>query len=297
MKKLVSIIVPVFNEEKVIDLLCKRLTSLTKSIKNYNFEVIMVENGSFDNSFNLLKKARDNNSQIKIVQIVKNVGTDGALIAGLTYAKGDAAVVMMADLQDVPELIPVFLDKWEKGYDIIYGIVTKRDKVKLTRRFGTFVFYKIIKLITNNLVVENASDFRLMDRKVYKLVISMPEHNKFFRGLVSWTGFKQVGIPFDRPPRAAGESKAYFSTVLKVGMNGIFSFSSFPIYVPVIFSVILFIIALYTLFLRDYSLTLQLCIYACIFIVLSIILEYIRRIFVEVQNRPYYIIRQTIGIE
>ncbi len=295
MKKLISIVLPVYNERGGITELCKRLKKVTSSLSSYNFEVIMVENGSEDDSFELLVKERNKNKEIKIIQIVKNVGTDGALIAGLSFAKGEAAIVMMADLQEDPELIPKFIKKWREGYEIVYGIVKKRKKVHLIRRIETFLYYKFIKLATNNLVVENASDFRLMDKKVYRLVVSMPEHSKFFRGLVNWTGFKQTGIVFDRSPRFAGKSKAYFSTVVKVGLNGLFSFSILLIYVPLIFSLISFIIFFLLVLLKLYLFAIQILMFSFLFLVLTIILEYIRRVLIETRNRPQYIIRETIG--
>ena len=295
MKKLISIVIPVYNEEEVIVELSKRLNNAINRILKYNFEIIMVENGSIDDSFDLLVNERKKNKKIKIIQIVKNVGTDGALIAGLSYAKGDAALVMMADLQEDPKLIPVFIDKWEKGYEIVYGIVKNRKKLGTVRKLETFFYYKFIKLTTNNLVIENASDFRLMDKNVYKLVSSLPEHDKFFRGLVNWTGFKQIGIEFDRSPRFAGESKAYFTTVLKVALNGIFSFTSILNYIPLLFSFISFLLFTILIFLHELFTAIETLLFSFVFLVLAIILEFLRRILTETRNRPQFIIREKIG--
>lgn len=295
MKKLISIVLPVYNEEPVIPALCKRLEIETKKIKNYDFEIIMVENGSIDSSYNLLLKERKNNKMIKILQLVKNVGTDGALIAGLTFARGDAAIVMMADLQEDPALLPKFIRKWEEGYEIVYGVVEGRKKLHLLRRVETFLYYKIINLITNNLVVENASDFRLMDRKAYRGIVEMPEHNKFFRGLANWMGFKQIGVRFDRAPRYAGASKAYFTTVMKVALNGIFSFSNLPVYLPFILAVIAFVLFIWLLLLKQWQVAMNSLLFSFIFGVLGIQVEYLRRILLETRNRPQFIIREKIG--
>ncbi len=295
MKKLISIVLPVYNEEPVIPALCNRLETETKKISKYDFELIMVENGSFDSSYNLLLKERRKNKKIKIIQIVKNVGTDGALIAGLSFAKGDAAVVMMADLQEDPSLLPKFIKKWEKGFEIVYGIVGGRKKLPLLRQLETYLYYKIINLITNNLVIENASDFRLMDRKAYRAIVEMPEHNKFFRGLANWMGFRQIGVRFDRAPRYAGESKAYFSTVMKVALNGIFSFSNLPVYLPFALAAMIFIFSVGLLLLKQWQLAIDSLFFTFILGVLGIQAEYLRRILLETRNRPQFLIREKIG--
>jgi glycosyltransferase involved in cell wall biosynthesis len=295
MKPLISIVIPIYNEELVIPELCKRIIKLANSLTKYSTEIIMVENGSFDNSFKKLLEERKKEKRIKILKLAKNEGTDGGIFAGLTFATGDVAVTMTADLQDTPETIINFLEKWEKGYEIVYGIVTKREKVPLTRKIETFFYYKIIKLITKNMVKENASDFRLLDKKVYKVLLAMPEHEKFFRGLVFWTGFKHIGIPYKRPPRFAGESKAFFSTAMKVALNGLFAFSPLPFFISFFFSVISLAICLVLFIFHQQSNSLLSFFFACLFFVLGVISEYIRRIFVEVQNRPQFIIREKIG--
>lgn len=296
MKQLISIVIPIYNEELVIKELCKRLAKLFDSLPHYSFEIIMVENGSYDRSYKKLLDERKKDKRIKILQLSRNVGTDGGLMAGLHFANGEAVVMMTADLQDIPELIPQFIEKWKQGFEIVYGIVIKREKVKTTRKIGTFFFYKLIKFTTNNLVKENASDFRLLDKKVYKTILAMPEHDKFLRGLIIWTGFRHIGIPYNRPPRFAGESKAYFSTVMKVALNGLFAFSPLPFYIPYFFALLSFIIAAIILFSRQFTTSLFLFLFACLFLITGIILEYIRRIFIETQNRPQFIIREKMGL-
>ncbi len=296
MKKTISIVIPIYNEELGIHELCSRLTKLINSLPQYTFEIITVENGSYDKSYNKLQTERKKDKRFKILQLAKNVGTDGGLMAGLTFANGEAVIMMNADLQDVPELIPHFLEKWQQGYEIVFGIVIKREQVKLSRRIGTFLFYKLIKFTSNNLVKENVSDFRLLDKKVYKQLLAMPEHDKFLRGLIIWTGFKYIGIPYNRPPRFAGESKAYFTTVMKVALNGLFSFSPIPFYIPYFFVLLSFIIAFIFLVFNQFENSLLSFFFACLFLVLGIILEYVRRIFIETQNRQQFIIREKIGL-
>ncbi|HVZ58988.1 MAG TPA: glycosyltransferase family 2 protein [Patescibacteria group bacterium] len=296
MKKLISIVIPAYNEEEMIPQLTKKLTSFMDSIHKYSFEVIIVDNGSHDRTMEELIKSRKKEKRIKIVQLAKNERADGGIIAGLHFVLGDAAVVMMADLQEPPEVIPQLIKKWEEGYDVVYGIVMKRKKVPLTRRINTFLYYKITTFLTRGMVIENASDFRLIDRKVYQTVISMQEHNAFFRGLIAWTGFRQIGIPFDRSPRAAGKSKAYLKDVIWVGLNGVFPYSNFFFYLPLVFSLIFFILIIIFVTVHANDLAFESFFSTCLLLTLAIILEYIRRIFSEVQNRPRFIVSEKIGL-
>ncbi|PJC81611.1 glycosyltransferase, partial [Candidatus Roizmanbacteria bacterium CG_4_8_14_3_um_filter_36_10] len=191
-KKFISIVVPVYNEEKVIPELIKRLTIFINKNSNYNFEVIFIEHGSVDNSFVLLQKFAIKDRRIKILQLSKNFGCDGGIAAGMRFATGDACVIMMADLQEPIGLISDFIKKWEDGYEIVYGIVKKRT-ASFFRNINSILFYKVINLLTKNMFPENASDFRLIDKKVYETINQMGEQNKYLRGLIIWTGFKHIG--------------------------------------------------------------------------------------------------------
>lgn len=295
-KKLLSIVIPIYNEEESIPLLINQLNKTVQKIKEYNFEFIMVENGSFDASLTLLLAERKKDKKIKIIKLSKNVECDGGIIAGLKYATGDAAIVMMADLQDDPVLIPKFIKKWHEGYDIVYGIIKKREGLKLSRKVGTFVFYQLMNILSNKLIPPDVSDFRLLDRKAYVVIANMSEHNKFFRGLSSWTGFKHTGITIIRPRRVAGVSKADFKTVFTVAKNGLFSFSDLPFYVPWILSVVLFVAALIFLSINStYSLILFL--FMLVMLVMGIQNEYLKIILTEVRNRPNFIIDRVYGVK
>lgn len=309
MKKLVSIIIPAYNEEAVLEELKKRLQNIMNTCSNYDFEVIIVENGSVDSTFERLIAIHHGDPRFKIVQLSRNFGCDGGITAGLEYAKGDAAVIMNADLQDPPELIPQFIQKWESGYEIVYGIIQKREGVNAIRRVLSRVAYMIIFKLSNQMIPENASDFRLIDRKVYIIINSLKEKNKFLRGLVVWTGFKQTGIPFERQPRYAGESKADFRTVWNVAMNGIFSFSYFPLKIATFLGFLLFTLTfimalieiyLYLMFGREVPgfTTLILVILLCFgmfFLMFGIMGTYIERIYDEVKQRPNYIVNNAVG--
>jgi polyisoprenyl-phosphate glycosyltransferase len=311
MKKLISIVIPAYNEESVVEELKKRLQGVMDNCLNYDFEVIIVENGSFDTTFERFISINHEDNRFKIIQLSRNFGCDGGITAGLEYAKGDAAVIMNADLQDPPELIPQFIKKWEDGFEIVYGVILKREGVNFIRRLLSRIAYLIIFKLSNEMIPENASDFRLIDKKVYSIINSLQEKNKFLRGLVVWTGFNQIGIPFERQPRFAGESKADFKTVWRVAMNGIFSFSYFPLKIATAFGFILssfsFILAFIEIFLYfiygrevpGFTTTIltQLFCFGMMFLILGIMGTYIERIYDEVKQRPNYIIRNEIGFK
>ena len=311
MKKLISVVIPAYNEEAVLDELAKRLKGVMATNSNYDFEIIIVENGSWDSSFEKLIRINKEDSRFKIVQMSRNFGCDGAITAGLKYVKGDAAVIMNADLQDPPEMIPEFIKKWEDGYEIVYGIIQKRIGVSFTRKILSSIAYKIIYHLSNKMIPANVSDFRLIDEKVYTIVNKMEERNKFLRGIIAWTGFKQIGIPFDRPPRFAGGPSANFLGVFKVAINGIFSFSYFPLRAVSVLGIvvsasafIMGIIEIY-LFLRygrivqgfTTTIIVILFLFGTLFFILGIIGEYIARIYDEVKQRPNYIVRDEVGFK
>lgn len=309
LKKLISIVIPVYNEERVIPELLKRLNLFINKNSHYDFEVILVEHGSIDKSFDLLQKYAKKDKRIKVLQLAKNVGCDGGIEAGMKQAIGHALIIMMADLQEPVELISQFLKKWESGYDIVYGVVRKRT-ASFIRNFSSRIFYKLINLLTGNMFPENASDFRLIDKKVYQAINNMQERNKYLRGLIAWTGFKQIGVPFDRQKRFAGESKADFATVLKVALNGIFSFSYIPLRFISILGFIItlasFILGIFYLYLYSIwgrvtpgattTILLILFLFGVLFFVLGIISEYLVRIYEEVKKRPNFIVKNKINL-
>jgi polyisoprenyl-phosphate glycosyltransferase len=311
MKKLISVVIPAYNEEEVLDELKRRLQQVMNINKNYDFEVIIVENGSIDSTLEKLLGINKEDPRFKIVQLSRNFGCDGGITAGLACAKGDAAVIMNADLQDPPEMITKFIERWEEGYEIVYGIIEKRMGVAFTRRLLSTLAYMIIYNLTNKTIPENVSDFRLIDKKVYTVVNKMEEKNKFLRGIIAWTGFRQTGIPYDRPPRYAGETKAAFWTVFNVAMNGILSFSYFPLQIATllgfIVSIFAFImifveLALYLIYGRDVpgytsTLIILLFLFGVLFFLIGIMGLYVARIYDEVKQRPNFIIKGVVGFE
>lgn len=312
MKKTISIVIPLFNEEGNINELHRRLKELFSKEKKYNFEIIAVEHGSSDSTFAKLISIRNKFKKLKILQLSKNFGNvDAAIFAGLNFARGDCAVILMGDLQEPPELISKFITKWQQGYDIVYGKINKRADISIIRSINSLIFYKLLSLLTGNIFPENASDYRLIDKKVYQTLNKMNERNKYLKGLTFWTGFKQIGIPYNRHKRYSGESKADFITVLKVAANGILSFSYIPLrlvtFLGFIISIISFAILIFELILflidgREAQgiLTIVVLIsflFGTAFIILGVIGEYIIRIYDEVKKRPEYIINRKIGIK
>lgn len=307
-KKSISFVIPIYNEQDAIPHLFMALSTFIKSHKTYSFEILAVENGSSDSSMWILNKYAQKNKFLKIVQLAKNVGCDGGIEAGMQFAQGDALIVMMADLQEPLKIVDQFIKDWEKGYEIVYGVVKKRT-ASFFRNISSIIFYKIINIITHNMFPENASDFRLMDKRVYTTINSLKEKNKYLRGLIMWTGFKSKGILYDRANRIAGESKAHIQTVLKVAMNGIFSFSYAPLRLVSIlgititfisFSMILGYLYLFLVHGREAPgimtiIMLILFLFGLLFFSLGIISEYMARIYDEVKGRPSFIIKKLIN--
>jgi polyisoprenyl-phosphate glycosyltransferase len=297
MKKFISIVIPAYNEEEVVPKLGVELVRTTKKLANYEWEVIVVDNGSHDKTLDGLLKIRAKDKRFKILQLAKNELCDGGIIAGLSFAKGDAAVIMTADLQDPPDLIPTFLAKWEAGYDIVYGIVKRRIGTPVIRKIVTVLFYRIINFLTRGMILRDVSDFRLIDRRVYEAMVKTPEHNKFFRGLSTWVGFKSTGVPFVRLKRAAGESKADFWSVWTVAVNGILSFSYMPLKLSWWVAGISTACACTAyVFTSSLMITMFLLLLSILCILSGIQNEYMIRVLEEVRGRPNFIVKKSFGL-
>lgn len=307
--KKISIVIPVYNEQDVIPELIKQLTQFINDQKSYIFEVMLVENGSADQSFYLLQTYAKRDKRIKILRLSKNIGTDEGIAAGLRYISGDACVMIMADLEEPIDLISKFLEKWEAGYEIVYGIVKKRS-CGIVRSIFSRMYYILLNLLTHNAFPENVSDFRLLDKKVYETIRQMEEQNKYLRGLIMWTGFSHTGIPFNREKRHAGKSKANLSRIMQVALNGIFSFSYVPLRLISYFGItitfvstllILFYLILFIIYGRETPgvttiILFLLLLFGTLFFTLGIISEYLARIYDEVKRRPNFIVREVVNI-
>jgi glycosyltransferase involved in cell wall biosynthesis len=308
-KKLISIVIPAYNEEDCVNELARQLTNVMNKLKKYQFEVLIVENGSKDKTWPLLQKIAATDKRFKPIRLSRNFGMDGGVTAGLELATGDACVIMTADLQDPPELIIEFAKKWEEGFENIYMIVEKRETSGFLRRINSRMFYFVADRLTGGLIPKGVSDFRLVDRKVYEAVRSMNESNRFVRGLFAWVGFKSFGISRPRPARFGGESKAKLTTVLRLAKHGILSFSDVPLRfitwfgigcsgialgTMVIFAILKFIIG--TPFAGFATIvTIILFFFGLLSFMIGILAEYVAMIHSEVKNRPNFIIAEVIN--
>ena len=309
-RKLISIIVPAYNEEACVEELARRLALVFDANPKYDFEAIVVENGSIDRTWELLQQIHKRDNRFKTIQLSRNFKMDGGLTAGLHYARGDAAVLMTADLQDPPELISEFIQMWEVGYENIYMVVNKRTGTGPIRTINSKAFYWLAGKLTDNNIPKNASDFRLVDRKVYEAVRRMDERNRFVRGLFAWVGFQSIGIEADRPERFGGESKAHSLKVIDLAFKGIFSHSYVPLKLIMLsglatsfFSALGLIIYTVNWLLRGVPfagfgtiVALVLLLFGVLAFMLGLIAEYIGLIYEEVKQRPNYLIKEVLGV-
>jgi polyisoprenyl-phosphate glycosyltransferase len=308
-KDKISVIAPVYNEAEVVDAFSERVVKTLDATCDF-FEIIFIDDGSTDKTFEKLNNLSSCDSRIKVVSFSRNFGHPMAISAGLDYATGDAVIIMDADLQDPPEIVADFLNKWKEGFDIVYGVRKKR-KEWIGKRFCYWLFYRLFRKLSSIDMPLDSGDFCLMDVKVVINIRSLPERNRFIRGLRVWTGFKQIGIPYERLARKHGKTKYSFGKLVKLALDGILSFSYIPIRLATIFGLIIagaaFLAILAVLFFRIFYgvigtpgfssiVILILFIGGIQLIAIGILGEYIARIYEEVKNRPLYVISQKIGL-
>lgn len=308
-RRLVNVVIPAYNESECIDELARQLRAVFDSEPAFDFEAIIIENGSTDDTFAKLVRINEIDSRFKIVRLARNFRMDGGLTAGLAHATGDACVLMTADLQDPPELIHEFLRKWEQGFENIYGVVTERHGTGPIRTMNSKLFYWVAGALSGGQIPENASDFRLLDRKVYEAVRGMEERNRFVRGLVSWVGFESIGVTMERRPRFAGESKAHSMKVLELALKGIFAHSYVPLrlitlaglaisalsVLGLLISVILWILKGVPFGGFGTIVSLVLLLFGVLSFMLGILSEYVGLIYEEVKARPNFVVASTVG--
>ena len=303
-KKLISIIIPAYNEEECVDELARRLKKVCELETKYDFQIVIVENGSVDATWMKLKIIADNDARFTIIQLSRNFRMDGGLTAGLEIVSGDACVLMTADLQDPPEMIHPFLRLWEDGWENIYGVLTKREGTGPIRTMNSKLFYWVAGKLTDGRIPKNASDFRLVDKKVYETVRGMSERNRFVRGLFAWVGFKSIGLPMERPPRFGGKSNAHTFGVIDLAFKGIFANSYKPLKLISISGILLSGVSFRALiplaFLWIFKgvpfagfgtiVSFSLLVLGFLSLMLGILSEYVGLIYEEVKARPNYII-------
>ena len=308
----VSLVIPMYYEEQVAEECYKRVTKVLKEIKNYEYEVIFVNDGSKDKTLEILENIAKEDKNIKVVSFSRNFGHQAAVTAGLKYVTGDAIVIMDADLQDPPELIPDMLRYWEDGYEVIYGKRKTREGESAFKLLTAKAFYNTLNKLSDVEIPKDTGDFRLVDKKVVDVINSLPEHNKFLRGLFSWVGFKQYAYEYERKERFAGKTKYPLKKMLKLAQDGILSFSTKPLKIvggfgilSVIISICILIYSILSFAFKWNNLTPGWTSLMCtmtflggvILISLWMIGEYIARIYDETKQRPQYIVDKTINLE
>ena len=311
MKK-VSVIVPMYYEEEVAEECYKRLKKVLEGLsEKYLYEIIFINDGSKDKTLNILENIAQDNKNVKVISFSRNFGHQCAVTAGLKYITGDAIVIIDADLQDPPELIPEMLKLWEDGNEVIYGKRKSRKGESKFKLLTASMFYRTLNALSDVEIPRDTGDFRLVDRKVVEVINSLPEHNKFLRGLFSWVGFKQIPFEYERKERVAGKTKYPLSKMLKLAQDGIFSFSTKPLrivgtmgIISILISIIILIYSIlsYIFNWNDLAsgwtsmMVTMTFLGGMILISLWMIGEYIGRIYDETKRRPQYIIERTFNI-
>jgi len=310
MKK-ISLIIPMYCEEQVLEECYKRVKIVLEKLDNYQYEMIFIDDGSVDSTLQKLEELAKEDKNVKIISFSRNFGHQAAVTAGLKEVTGDAVVIIDSDLQDPPELIPDMIKYWEQGNDVIYGKRTVRKGESAFKLLTAKMFYKILNALSDVEIPKDTGDFRLVDRKVVDTINDLPEHNKFLRGLFSWVGYKQYAYEYERQERYAGKTKYPLKKMLKLSSDGIISFSRRPLklvgglgVVSIIISIAILIYALisYACKLNNLSAGWTSLMVAITFlsgiqlIYLWIISEYIGRIYDEAKGRPQYIINKKINL-
>ncbi len=308
--KLLSIVVPVYNEQEVIDETFRRLSAVFKDFF-MKVEYIFINDGSKDNTYFKLKEIASRNPEVRIINFARNFGHQIAITAGMDYAKGDAIVIIDADLQDPPEVILEMVDKWKEGFEVVYGKRLQRDGETFFKKVTAKTFYRFLDSMTDVKLPVDVGDFRLIDRKVCDAMKCLPERSRYVRGLVSWVGFKQTSVEYHREKRFAGETKYPLKKMLKLAGDGIFSFSYKPLklatFIGMLVSVCSFIYLVVVLIQRFVkndvvsgwasSIAVTLFLNGVMLIVIGIMGEYVGRIYEEVKARPLYIVGELMGFE
>jgi polyisoprenyl-phosphate glycosyltransferase len=310
MSELISIVVPMYFEEEVAQECYNRLKAVMEE-NDINYEFIFVNDGSTDHTIEILKEISKTDIRAKVVNFARNFGHQTAVTAGIDYANGDAIVIIDADLQDPPEFIPVLLDKWREGYEIVYAKRKKRSGETWFKLITAKYFYRFLNYMSDIDIPKDTGDFRIIDRKVADVFKSMTERNRFVRGMFSWVGFSQTYIEYERDERFAGETKYPLKKMIKFASDGIIAFSTKPLRFVMTLGFISVLISLavlcYTIIIKLVGQQVQAG-WASIMVAITffsgiqllgvgIVGQYIARIYDESKNRPIYIVRETINLE
>ena len=305
-KKLVTILVPAYNEQEVLHLLYDRLEKLMNENTNYDFEVLLINDGSKDKTFEIMQELREKDKRFCYLNLSRNFGKETAMIAGLDYCKGDAVVIIDADLQDPPELIPEMIKYWEEGYDDVYAKRKSREGETWLKKFTSKMYYRVLQGFTRIEIQKDTGDFRLLDRRCVEALKSMRENQRYTKGLFSIIGYNKKEILYDRDPRAAGQTKWNYGKLIDLSIDGITSFTTSPLRWAALIgcgvSVIGFIYMIYII-IKTIVTGIDVPGYASLMVVilflggiqlifLGIIGEYLGRTFNESKHRPLYFVER-----
>ncbi len=306
MKKLITLLIPAYNEQEVLDLLLERLAALAEQLPAYDFEFLFVNDGSRDNTLECIKDRAASDHRISYINLSRNFGKETAMLAGFDHTKGDALVIIDADLQDPPELIPEMVRYWEEGYDDVFAKRRSRAGESILKKKTSQLYYRILQNSTNIPIQVDTGDFRLLDRRCVEALKQFRESERYTKGMFSWIGYKKKELLYDRDPRAAGETKWNYSKLINLAIDGITSFTTAPLristYIGAIISLGGFIYISYLVVrplfgvptVPGYSSIMAVILFmgGVQLLSLGIIGEYIARIFNETKRRPLYFVEE-----
>jgi len=308
MKK-ISIIIPAYNEEESLPMLYERLNKLMNEIKNYEFEVLFVNDGSKDNTIQIIKELRKKDERICYVDFSRNFGKEVAMIAGLDYTKGDCVIFMDADLQDPPELIPELVKYWEEGYDDVYARRSSRKGETWLKKFTSTMYYRVLQSLTRIPIQKDTGDFRLLDKRCVNALKKLRESQRCSKSMFSWIGYNKKEVLYDRDPRIAGSTKWNYRRLIDLAIDGITSFTTSPLRISTYLSIptffVLFVYFVYVV-IKSFVVEIPIQAYQAIILLIlffsgiqillfGIIGEYLGRIFNETKNRPLYFVNEYNG--
>ncbi|NJC89079.1 MAG: glycosyltransferase family 2 protein [Desulfuromonas sp.] len=309
-KHTLSVLVPVYNEEQAVRPFLERLVPILAEL-GCHYEILFIDDGSQDATCAIIRLMREQNPCIKLIKLSRNFGKERALSAGLDYCTGDAVIPIDVDLQDPPELIGEFISKWREGYAVVYGVRRNRDSDSFLKRITASLFYRLFNTLSDIQMPRNAGDFRLIDRRVVEVLKTFPERNRFMKGLFTWVGFRQVGVPYTRPPRLHGKTSWNYWRLWNFALDGITGFTTLPLrlcgYFGLLVAALAFIYS-FLLIIRTLMLGIDVPGYASLMVVVlflggvqmftfGIFGEYLGRLYMEAKQRPVYLVEETSGFD
>lgn len=303
----ISVVAPVFNEEETLPEFYRRVRAVMDELGE-PWELVLVDDGSSDDSFRICQELHKQDPRVRVVRFARNFGHQIAITAGMDYARGDAVVTIDSDLQDPPEVIPDLVARWREGYHVVYGVRAEREGETWFKLFTARLFYRLIAALTDVRIPMEAGDFRLLDRKVVEDMRRLREHRRFIRGMTSWVGYRQIGVPYHRHARFAGQTKYPFRKMFRLALDAITGFSDVPLRLAWTFGAVLLVLGvllgLVLLGLRlagqaplagqGLMLTVAIILSGAQLLFLGIIGEYLARIYDEVRSRPLYTVMEVL---